>query len=198
MPTISDVRMALQDVGAFYPSISDMEEQVRRPLLEQGGEKRGDMSGEDMRGIEVFLGWMTGTKNREIRRIAEMASEGYDIGHTVDGTANAPEALNPPVAATAIAEEEGKKEDFLTVLKKKHSKTGEESRYQGTLLGKSAEARETKIEGGAFDSLQVWESILKGYSSQSGENSETHQRRGSKVAVFPSNTSSPLTDIGNV
>lgn len=43
-----------------------------------------------------------------------------------------------------------------TVLKKKHSKTGEESRYQGTVLGKPAEDRPVKIEGGPVETLQDW------------------------------------------
>lgn len=58
-PTIMDVRMALQDVGALWPQISIMEEQAR-------GE-------EDMRGIEGFIEWMKGEENQEIRRIAGLA-----------------------------------------------------------------------------------------------------------------------------
>ena len=41
-------------------------------------------------------------------------------------------------------------------MKKKHGKTGNESRYQGTMLGKSAEEKSSKIEGASVDSLQVW------------------------------------------
>ncbi len=66
-PTIMDIRMALQDVGAFWPQVSTMEEQVR-------GE-------EDMRGIERFIEWMKGEANQEIRRVAGLsASEGEIIG----------------------------------------------------------------------------------------------------------------------
>jgi transcription initiation factor TFIID subunit 3 len=45
-------------------------------------------------------------------------------------------------------------------LKKKHSKTGEESRFQGTVLGKGAEPKSVKIDGGPetiadwFDSMR--------------------------------------------
>ena len=60
---IVDVRSALQDLGAFEPQRSIMEEQCN-------GE-------EDMRGIENFVGWLKGEGNREIRRIAGLApSEG--------------------------------------------------------------------------------------------------------------------------
>ena len=39
---------------------------------------------------------------------------------------------------------------------KKHSKTGVESRFQGTVLGHPADPRPVKIEGGAVDSIQDW------------------------------------------
>lgn len=39
---------------------------------------------------------------------------------------------------------------------KKHSKTGVDARYQGTIVGKPAELRPVKIEGGAEDSIQEW------------------------------------------
>lgn len=41
-------------------------------------------------------------------------------------------------------------------LKKKHNRTGEESRYQGTVLGRVAEGRPVKIEGGPDESIQEW------------------------------------------
>ena len=59
-PDITDVRMAMQDVGAFVPQLSAMEEAWN-------GE-------EDMRGLENFLDWVKGNANKEIRRIAGLAS----------------------------------------------------------------------------------------------------------------------------
>lgn len=41
-------------------------------------------------------------------------------------------------------------------LKKKHSKTGEESRYQGTVLGKDAECQKVVIVGGSVGSISEW------------------------------------------
>lgn len=41
-------------------------------------------------------------------------------------------------------------------LKKKHSKTGEESRYQGSLLGKDADEQNVVIVGGQAGSIQEW------------------------------------------
>ena len=39
---------------------------------------------------------------------------------------------------------------------KKHSKTGVESRFQGTVLGVPAEPKTVKIEGGAAESIEEW------------------------------------------
>ena len=64
-PTIVDTRMALQDVGALWPQISIMEEQVR-------GE-------EDMRGVERFIEWIRGEANQEIRRIAGLTPSDGDL-----------------------------------------------------------------------------------------------------------------------
>lgn len=54
--TITDVRMALEDVGALRPQRSAMEERITGQ--------------EDMRGIDAFIKWMQGDEHREIRRIA--------------------------------------------------------------------------------------------------------------------------------
>ena len=147
---------------------------------------------EDMRGIEAFIAWMTGAKNREIRRIAEMETE-RDEART---DAIVP-TTGPVASSAAMAEAEEAKEDFLTILKKKHSKTGEESRYQGTALGIPAEPRETKIEGGAVDDLWAW-----GNSSQGGNRDkgvENEARKNGSIALGDSTAgSSPLTEIENV
>lgn len=142
-PDITDLRMALQQVGAFVPQMDAMEEQWN-------GE-------EDMRGLEAFLEWVKGDANKEIRRVAGLAPT---EGEVVD------------------AELLGQREDFLTgtlfhsigrvgsyalvALKKKHSKTGEESRYQGTALGIQAEEKVVRIEGGHVESIQAWEARLRG------------------------------------
>ncbi|KAJ5900071.1 hypothetical protein N7495_004815 [Penicillium taxi] len=118
-PTLEDFYQALQDAGALRPQLRDWEE---------------DWAGtEDMRGLESFLGWITGPEHREIRRVAGFVPSEGDI---VD-----PDAVE--------------KEDFLTALKKKHSKTGEESRYAGTVLGKGAEEHPIIIEGG-LPSIREW------------------------------------------
>ena len=137
---ITDIRLAMQDLGLLTPQISAMEEQVK-------GE-------EDMRGIEGFLNWCTGDTNKEIRRIAGLAPDASDpttqpITKPVD---------LPTAEGDKIALIEAPREDFLTQLKKRHAKTkdGEEARWQGTVLGKDMGEREIRIEGWDVDTLQAW------------------------------------------
>jgi transcription initiation factor TFIID subunit 3 len=52
-----------------------------------------------------------------------------------------------------------------TVLKKKHSATDEDSRYSGTILGKSTKPRTVKVEGGDVSSVKDWAKRLKTASS---------------------------------
>lgn len=92
---------------------------------------------EDTRDVREFIDWVKGSQNREIRRIAGL------LGPT-DG----------PVAEAELGPIE--REDFLMALKKKTSKTGEESRYQGTVLGIPAEVTAIKIEGGPSESINDW------------------------------------------
>jgi len=59
---IQDVRMAMQDCGALGPEKS-LEEQEYEGV-------------EDTRGVDAFLAWARGPKNREIRRVALEGAEG--------------------------------------------------------------------------------------------------------------------------
>ncbi|KAL9592050.1 MAG: hypothetical protein Q9179_007103 [Wetmoreana sp. 5 TL-2023] len=152
--TITDVRMALQDVGALWPQKSAMEEHITGQ--------------EDMRGIEAFVKWMRGEENREIRRIAGLVERDASMT-AIDGH---PE-----------------KEDFLTALKKKHNKTGESSRFQGTVLGTSAEDKLVRIEGGPADTLQDWSAKLR-KQSQAKDASLSRQ----PSSALASTMSSPLFD----
>ncbi|KKK16055.1 hypothetical protein P175DRAFT_0439234 [Aspergillus ochraceoroseus IBT 24754] len=93
---------------------------------------------EDIRGLEGFLSWFTGPANQEIRRVAGFVASEGDL-----------------VDADSL-----EKEDYLTALKKKHSKTGEESRYAGTVLGKDAEEHPIVIEGGV-PSIRDWSSQMR-------------------------------------
>ncbi|KAH9909313.1 hypothetical protein F4778DRAFT_223815 [Xylariomycetidae sp. FL2044] len=56
VPSLTDVRMALEDCGALWPNRDFVEEEVR-------GE-------EDTRGVDDFIKWATGRKNLRIRKLA--------------------------------------------------------------------------------------------------------------------------------
>ncbi|KAI4161584.1 MAG: hypothetical protein LQ342_004725 [Letrouitia transgressa] len=153
-PTISDVRMALQDVGAFWPQTTAIEEEC--------------FGEEDMRGVEDFLTWMVGDEHKEIRRIA---------------------GLGETEAAFAGIDIPAEKEDYLTALKKKHSKTGEEARFQGTALGIPAEDRPIRIEGGPVDSIRGWNAIAQ--RQIYGIEKSSDRKSTSPI----SSQSSPLSDV---
>ncbi|VBB72646.1 Putative protein of unknown function [Podospora comata] len=55
-PSVVDVRMALQEVGALLPEKSQQEQDY--------------LGIEDMRGVEAFIAWAMGPINKEIQRIA--------------------------------------------------------------------------------------------------------------------------------
>ena len=79
---------------------------------------------------------------------------------------------------------------MFAALKKKHSKTGEESRYQGTVLGKIADEKSVRIEGGHVESIQAWEARLR-------EKGQMHKSRTARKisSGIPSAESSPLSEI---
>ncbi|KAI9926476.1 hypothetical protein ASPWEDRAFT_119992 [Aspergillus wentii DTO 134E9] len=149
----SDPVPALEDI---YQSLQDAG--ALRPQLREWEEEWA--AEEDMRGLEGFLEWFTGPANREIRRIAGFVPSEGDM----------------------IDTESLEKEDFLTSLKKKHSKTGEESRYAGTVLGKSAEEHPIVIEGGV-PSIQEWGTQVRSRIPYSAESDS------SAVSSAPSNLS---------
>lgn len=167
-PDISDVRVAMQDCGLLVPTLTAAEElwkEILRKPLEEYDEDSGARSKEEKRrdaedtaDVTEFIEWVKGPKNREIRRIAGLVK-------------SQPPAGQQPTATEQLDAEE--LEDYLScmfplarmsktphshsiALMKKHNKSGQEQRFQGTVLGKTADAKEVKIEGGAADSIREW------------------------------------------
>ncbi|KAL1896624.1 hypothetical protein Sste5346_004659 [Sporothrix stenoceras] len=122
VPSLIDVRLALEDCGALA-----------------GGQT---ISNDDPRGVDEFVDWIvSGPRNREIRRIA---LDGDDDENT----------------------------DYLMMLKKKHSKTGEDSKYSSTVLGRgnvgehhvvvdpngngTTSGGDIIVEGGDCPSITAW------------------------------------------
>ncbi|KAK3330160.1 hypothetical protein B0H66DRAFT_542915 [Apodospora peruviana] len=115
IPTIVDVRMALQHTGALLPEKLEGEQEF--------------VGREDTRGTDEFIAWCAGPFNKELKRIA------------LDGEEDA--------------------HDYLNALKKKHSKNEDDSKYVGTLLGKSNEHGDVQVEGGHYPSIFNWEERMR-------------------------------------
>ena len=157
VPTIADVRNGLSSAAFFGHGVSASEEAwaevMRKPLsayppgAREKERRRRDL--EDTEDVREFVDWATGPVAKEIRRVAGLLQE---------------EAQSAPAAATALAapsDQVQRKDDYLDTLKKKQSKSGDNSRYQGTILGRTAEeVKQLRIEGGPAN-LQEWEASLK-------------------------------------
>jgi transcription initiation factor TFIID subunit 3 len=172
---ISDVRLALIDCGLLIPTQTGTEETwteiLRKPLQEYTvhnslrEEEKGRRDEDDTRAVREFANWFAGTMNREIRKIAGLLP---DDGEVVE--------LEGPAV----------KEDYLTVLKKKHSKTGDETRFAGTVLGKEADSRPVVIDGGP-KSIQEWHAAARQQAAKSAasrKNTEVQSSAGSEDTVM--------------
>lgn len=140
--TIVDVRVALQSVGAFLPE-RDWEEQ---DFIEE----------EDTRGLDEFLSWSMGPKPEQIKRVA--------LDEPEEGV---PDYLTGTFTMVLLARRKGGEffsrfAQFTNVnpmaaLKKKHSKTADDSKFTGTLLGKAHDQGLVTVEGDSeIDSIQAW------------------------------------------
>lgn len=158
-PNLTDVRMAMQDCGLLVPTMTAGEEEwkqiLRKPLdlyNEESGARDAEAQrrdAEDTADVRDFIDWVKGEQNKEIRRIA--------------GTYK-PVATNPTEQLDQL-----EMEDYLNTLMKKHSKTGVESRFQGTVLGVPAEPKPIKIEGGGAESIEEWCRQTREKSAQAAE-----------------------------
>lgn len=149
-PTIVEVRKALEESGVFGP--------IRTHTAEQWATK------EDTSGVDSFISWAKGEKNRKIRKVAGALQEQNDLD----------EAADEPVT------------DYLSALKKKHNKNDQDSKYAGTILGKGIDHGEILIEGGDVTSIREW--------SQKMRDATQRPRDGSPDSRPPSSGLSSLAD----
>ena len=68
-----------------------------------------------------------------------------------------------------------------TALMKKHSKTGVESRFQGTVLGHSGDPKPVRIEGGPVDSIDDWCREMREKSAKTAEAARDTRRQSNHV-----------------
>ncbi|KAE8445921.1 hypothetical protein EG329_012700 [Mollisiaceae sp. DMI_Dod_QoI] len=89
---------------------------------------------------------------------------------------------NREIRRVALEGGEGAKEDYLTALKKKHSTGDEETRYNGTVLGKPAEPRAVKVEGSDIASLKEWAEKLKNPPGPISVHTSSSRRQSSALS----------------
>lgn len=156
-PTIADLRNGLTSAAFFSHGLSASEEAwaevMRKPLsaypagAREKERRRRDL--EDTEDVREFIDWVTGPAAKEIRRVAGLL-------HDENQPAPASTALLPHAS-----EQDSHKDDYLSALKKKQSKSGDSARYHGTILGRGTEdVKHIKIEGGP-SSLSEWKASLK-------------------------------------
>ncbi|KAK5131890.1 hypothetical protein LTR08_000478 [Meristemomyces frigidus] len=161
IPTITDVRLALTDCGVLIPAEGAAEEEWRELMrvpvvdmasaVEKGGQKRmiaekRKRDEEDLKDVTEFKRWFQGSQYAEIRRIAGMVPDTSATG---------------AMPAVGVGGGVVQAEDFLTVLKKKHGKGGDEGRLQGTVLGRDGEDKEVIVEGGPVQRIKDWRPRLE-------------------------------------
>ena len=73
---------------------------------------------------------------------------------------------------------------------KKHSKTGVESRFQGTVLGVPAEPKTIKIEGGTAESIEEWCRKTRERAAK-----EAESKRESREPTHHIETREPSADV---
>jgi len=73
---------------------------------------------------------------------------------------------------------------------KKHSKTGVESRFQGTVLGVPAEPKTIKIEGGGAESIEEWCRRTRERAAKAAES-----KRESRETTNTVETREPSADV---
>ncbi|KAM4059629.1 bromodomain associated domain-containing protein [Hirsutella rhossiliensis] len=84
--------------------------------------------------------------------------------------------------------------DYLSALKKKHSKTGEDTKYHGSLIGRPIDAiGDVQVEGGAITSIDEWITRRRSAAS-SASPPEEPQTNGHPS---PSAASSGLSSVGD-
>ncbi|KAM0286964.1 hypothetical protein ACHAQH_000648 [Verticillium albo-atrum] len=150
---VTDVRMALEDVGAL-----GVVERFVEP--EEGGRANGSgadgqaaayracRGDDDTRGVDEFAAWFGSARCRAIR---EMAVDG--IGEGVVGTGSAAQEGDVPAG------------DYLHALMSRHSKSAEDSKFHDTILGRGNEhTGDVLVEGGDLPSIASWMDMMRGPS----------------------------------
>jgi transcription initiation factor TFIID subunit 3 len=160
VPTLTDVRAAMQECGALIPLQQSAEEtwvEALRVPAEVMGSREGGKGREaaekrkreegDVGDVRLFAKYFDSEQYKEVKRVAGMAQE---------------KDAATGEAAVGVGGGVVQAEDFLAGLMKRHQKGAEESRLVGTVLGsKREEERAVVVEGGPVGRLEEWGDVVK-------------------------------------
>jgi transcription initiation factor TFIID subunit 3 len=158
IPTLADVRAAMQECGVLAPlsqaAEEEWEEVLRVPAAvmgeKEGGRgreqaekrKREESDAGDVRG---FVKYFDSEQYGEVKRVAGLVPEKDAAG----------------VGAVGVGGEKVQVEDFLAGLMRRYQKGAEESRLAGTVLGKGGEERPVVVEGGPVQRIDDWGAVAQ-------------------------------------
>ena len=163
-PTATDVRNALVSAAFFSHGLSASEEiwteLMRKPLADyppaarEHERRRRDL--EDTEDVREFIDWVTGPASKETRRIAGVLKN--------EAQSSPPPNDTIPYQTPAS----NRKDNYLDILKKKQSKSGDSARYNGTILGRNPEdGKQRRVEGGPVNFIE-WKSGVKRKRDEAG------------------------------
>ncbi|KAJ0167376.1 Dipeptidyl-peptidase 5 [Colletotrichum tanaceti] len=166
-PGIVDVRMALQELGAVPPDdvLADSRGAILGEIMDSiergvgGGEAAA--AGDEPDGEEDLA---TTTALAEVARERERVEDTRGVEEFAKWFSG---PRNKSIREAAVGDGEPEMGDYLNVLKKKHSKTGEDSKYHGTIIGKGNDVGEVQVEGGDLPSIHTWRTKMQGPLSDS-------------------------------
>ncbi|CAJ0546165.1 Ff.00g096380.m01.CDS01 [Fusarium sp. VM40] len=95
--------------------------------------------------------------------------------------------------------------DYLNALKKKHSKTGEDAKYNGTILGRGHDTGEIQVEGGPETTITEWisnraspqSSPTPGDEDQQPDREQVPQQQAPQQNGHASDDESGLSSVGD-
>jgi transcription initiation factor TFIID subunit 3 len=79
-------------------------------------------------------------------------------------------------------------------LKKKHSKTGDDAKWQGTIFGKYTDGNEILVEGGPITSINEWISLRAPESPSPRESQEKEDDEAGEQQQQQQNGDKPETE----
>lgn len=197
--SIVDVRLALEEVGALgiverFIEPDEPHGQTTAPAQQQqnGTSTEGAANGDDAsahapsrrhpdddtRGVDEFAAWFAGAKCRAIR---DMVVAGFGDGVVPAGsTINEGEVVSADylhgeyLASLPPSLWRYTPANAPAALMSKHSKSAEESKFHGTILGKGTDIpADVSVEGGDLASVSEWSRSLLGPGPQSRAQSPT-------------------------